>query len=43
MIEAVKYSEMSKRNIPNTNQQGHQTCENNQTRIKSEIITQLMR
>ena len=42
MIEAVKYSEMSKRYIPSTNQQGHQTYENNQTRIKPEVITQLI-
>ena len=39
---AVKYSEMSKRNIPSTNQQGHQTHENNQTGIKPEVITQLI-
>ena len=42
MIEAVKYSEMLKRNIPNTNQQGHQTYENNQTGIKPKVITQLI-
>ena len=42
MIEAMKYSEMSKRNIPSTNQQGHQTYENNKTRIKPEVITQLI-
>ena len=39
IIEAVKYSEMSKRYTPNTNQQGLQTYENNQTGIKSEVIT----
>ena len=42
MIEAVNYSEMSKRNILSTNQQGHQTYENNQTGIKPEVITQLI-
>ena len=42
IIEAVKYSEMSKRYTPNTNQQGHQTYENNPTRIKPEVITQLI-
>ena len=42
MIEAVKYSEMSKRYTPNTNQQGYQTYENNQTGIKPEVITQLI-
>ena len=42
MIEAVKYSEMSKRNIPSINQQGHQTYENYQTRIKPKVITQLI-
>ncbi len=29
IIEAEKYSEMLKRYAPNTNQQGHQTYENN--------------
>ena len=42
MIEAVKYSEMLKRNIPSTNQQGYHMYENNQTRIKPEVITQLI-
>ena len=42
MIEAEKYSEISNRNIPSTNQQGHQTYENNQTGIKPEVITQLI-
>ena len=42
IIEAVKYFEMSKRYTPNTNQQEHQTYENNQTRIKPEVITQLI-
>ena len=37
IIEAEKYSEMSK-----TIQQGHQTYKNNQTRIKPEVITQLI-
>ena len=39
---AVKYSEILKRNIPNTSQQGRQTYENNQIGIKPEVITQLI-
>ena len=42
IIVAVKYSEMSKRYTPNTNQQGHLTYENNQARIKPEVMTQLI-
>ena len=37
IIEAVIYSEISKRYTPNINQQGHQTYENNQTGIKPEL------
>ena len=33
---------MSKRYTANTNQQGHQTYENNQTRLKPEVVTQLV-
>ena len=33
---------MSKRYTPNTNQQGHQIYQNNQIRIKPEVITQLI-
>ena len=32
---------MSKRYIPNTNQEGYQTYENNKTGIKPEVITKL--
>ena len=42
IIETVEYSEVSKRYTPNTNQQGHQRYGNNQTGIKSEVITQLI-
>ena len=42
IIEAVEYTEMSKKYTPKTNQQGHQTYENNRTRIKPEVITQLI-
>ena len=42
IIEAVKYSKMPKRHTPNTNKQGHQTYENNQTGIKLEVIIQLI-
>ena len=33
---------MSKRYTPNTNQQGHQTYEDNPAGIKPEVITQLI-
>lgn len=42
LINTVTYTEISKRHIPNPNQQGHQTYENNQPITKPEVVTQLM-